>query len=218
MAAVMCAFAVSNARAQFVTNTATFTAVAYEPGNTTTNSSGSITTYRRIKKMYNTAQLLEEINSAITTNKFSKAAKLVLIVTGNNITFPKFAVIDGTNFYDISPAGYNIVNFGDGVAVLSGTNSNTTLERKLTEVDYSTIDYNDTAYFTNADEGLQFDLAGVGMFNLSDTTTNGAGAYTETCKTSIPNLTGSGINGHYFGTNYFLMSGMVSAAGSTLIK
>ena len=209
VAAVWCVLAVLSARAQTITNAATVTVVAYEEGNITTNSSGSATTYTMVKKMYNTAQLLEEINTAITTNKFSTAAKLVLIAT-NDISAPSFAVIDGTNFYDLSPAGYNIINPGAGDPVKSGTESNTGPERKLTEADFYSIYYNDTRYFTNANEGLEFYLSGLEMFTESDTARNGAGDNTESFKASVPNLTGEGHNG----TNYFFMTGMISAAGN----
>ncbi len=205
VAAVSCTLAVSSARAQSITNTATFTAVAYEPGTTTTNNDGTIT-YTMNKVMYNTAALLAEINSAITTNKFSKAAKLVLIVTDDNLSTPSYAVVDGTNFYNLS----SIIEPGAGVAIKSGTEGDAIPERKLTEVDRFQINYDDTAHFTNANQGLEFTLDGFGTFTRSDTATNRAGDYSETYKASVTSLTGEG----HAGTNYFFMTGMLSVSGN----
>ena len=77
-------------------------------------------------------------------------------------------------------------------------------------MDYYNFYYNDTHYLTDADEGLFIYLNGVGTFTGTDTATNSAGAYTETYKASVPNLTGTG----HSGTNYFFMTGMLSASGS----
>lgn len=231
IAAGVCVFAVCNARAQSATtNAVTFTATTYQQGNITTNSSGTEKIYVTTKQVHNTAALLGQISAGILgTNGvgFSKAAKLVLIVshgTNNNNNVPTFAVIDGTNFYDLSSntnGGYNIMNMGSGDdQTTSGTEGINSPEKKTTQVQLLYVNFNNTGTGTagnlplSGDGSLFFNITGLGTINQSDTATNSAGIYTETLKASITGMTGQGGGGD----QGFVVSAMMSVSGKGLLS
>jgi len=222
----VCVFAACNAGAQSATtNGVTFTATTYQQGNITTNSSGTERIYATTKQVHNTAALLGQISAAILgTNGvgFSKAAKLVLIVshgTNNNNNVPTFAVIDSTNFYDLSSntnGGYNIMNMGSGDdQSTAGTEFINSPEKKTTQVQILYVNFNNTGTGSpgnlplTGDGSLFFDITGLGTVNQSDTATNSSGIYTETLKASITGMTGQGGGGD----QSFVISAMISVSG-----
>lgn len=217
IAAGACAFAVCNTRAQSsTTNAVTFSAVTYTQG--ATNDNGTITTYEKITKAsHNTLMLLEEINKAVNTNSFSKTAKLVLISShGDGGGPPTFAVIDGANFYDLSPSGYNIMALSQpgNNRIISGTQVDNSPEKKTTQMQLISVSYNDTGSGTGTlpltgNGSLAFSLTGMGTILQSDTATNSSGIYTDMLKASIASMTGEGTSG----TNPFVATGVISASG-----
>src|SRR6185437_12610106 len=92
--AAVCAFAFS-AHAQQITNNVTFKSSMILQGTINPTFEGTNTSFALEKPApLNTAGLIAELGNA-TGNTFSKAAKLVIIGDA-------FAVIDGTNFVDVS--------------------------------------------------------------------------------------------------------------------
>ena len=199
LAAVICSFAVTSSRAQnATTNLVTFNALTFNQ-NPTTNDNGTTTTFGPIvKQSHGTSGqtgLLHEIGRAVSpVNGLTAAAKLVLIAPHN--AQPKFAVIDGANFYDLSDTGSNIMSlsFPGNNRIKAGTQSDTTVQRSTTEVQLITINYDDTAL---VDGGLQFTLTGVGTVIQSDTAPVN-GTYIDTLNAKITPMVGEGSSGEPF--------------------
>lgn len=206
--AALCAFAALNAGAQR-TNEVTFSAEIHEQG-TNAIVNGTNTVYAKPTViMENNARLLQELGQAVNpANGFSGAARLVLIT---NPGVRQFAVIDGTNFYDISlimsvaNSGYEIssgkLNLNTGLA-FPKTNALETVE----------LTYDDTGTALGAN-GLKFDLTGFASSSTTDTAPAGNGSYTETFKATIDPLLG---NGSLAGTP-FIMTGDMSVSGKGTI-
>lgn len=215
IAAGACVFAVSGARAQ-VTNAVTFSAVTFNQGPTNTTSSGTTTNtvYGPTKtKTANTALLLQEIGKAINANgtgAFNTGAKLVLITGQNGATF---AVIDGTNFYDLSSnaGGSNIMNvtMPINVQIRSGTDNNNTVQKKETDSLPVSIVYDDTFADTGNQGNLIFTLDGLVTFSETATAPVN-GTFTDTVKGKISSMTGGGTSGGI----PFTATGTISFSGT----
>lgn len=204
LAAGVCVLAACSARAQ-VTNHVTFSAVSVNQG--AINDNGTNTTFAAPKVQgANNAKLLQEIGAAL--NVSFTAPKLVLI-TGNGGA--GFAVIDGANFYDLSSAGFNIMNISDplNIQVKSGKQSDVGVQEKTTQKIPITIVYDDTSSGTG--NQLAFTLSGIVTVTETRTTPAvGTGIYTDTESGKISGLTGGGTSKG----NPFTATGSIEFSGS----
>lgn len=204
IAAGVCVFAVSGARAQ-VTNAVTISVTTFNQGptNTTSNGTSTTTTYGPTKtKAYNTAAVVEEIGKAIGVTFTSP--KLVLITGNNGATF---AVIDGANTYDLSSNGVNVLNitFSIPAQIKSGSQVSTG-QQKLTQSIPINIVYDDTVSSTG--NQLTFTLSGLVTFTETKTAPVSL-TFTDTEKGKF---TGSG--GGTSQGNPFTATGTISFSGS----
>lgn len=198
LAAVACALAVSSARAQSsITNLVTFNVLTYTELGTTTN--GSTITYNVAKAPHSSTQLLhEELGPLLNTNGLSAAAKVVLI-TGN--AGAGFAVIDGTNFYDLSSSNIMTLSIGNN-KIRAGTQSDASPERKTVDMQVLTVQYDDTSIGGS----LKFSLQGLASIAQTDTTPVN-GTYTETVKAKAT-LAGEGSS-----PNLFVATAVMNVSG-----
>lgn len=195
--AAVCVLAVSGARAEvpyFVTNEVAFKAVSTSPVSTNDNS--TTTTYIAHTAAANNATLLAELGPVVISNSFSASAKLVL-VTGNN-DMPFFAVIDGANFYNLSSngvGGLNIMNMGfpNDVQVQSGSQSDSTSQKSITDTRQIIIGFDDTGITNGIYHGnLQFALSGIVTYTEMRSAISTARTVTDVVKGKASSLTGVG--------------------------
>jgi hypothetical protein len=198
LTAAVCALAVCNVHAQ-ITNIVTFSATTFTQGQT--NDNGTITTLGpTATASRNTTQLLEELSPILAPGTgLSKAAKLVLI-TGHEGA--NFAVIDGANFYDLSPSGLKIMglSFPGENQITAGKQADDSPLKSTTQLQLITLTYDDGK--------LQFALQGLGTITQTDTTPV-KGIYTETTKAKIADMTGEGSSG----SGPFVATGSLSISG-----
>jgi hypothetical protein len=139
----------------------------------------------------NTAGFIAELGH-VTTNSFSRAAKLQVISGPNS----QFAVSDGTNFVLI-PTNIVSINPTTGNSVVSGKETSTSLREK--ELMVFDLAFNDVGM---GGSDLQFSLRGIGSITISATMTS---ATTSARITMI----GEGTEG---GTN-FVATASLSGSG-----
>ena len=208
IASGLCVFATCNVRAQqLVTNAVTFSVMTFNQGPTNEIGSGPVVTNfgPTHAVLVNGAALLDELGQAINgTNGFTSDARLVLI-TGNGATF---AVIDSTNFYDLSNNGLGIMNVNPANIQITSGSVSTTGHEKETQSYPASITYNDTP--GNGFAGtLRFTLRGLVRFTEIKTVPVG-GIFTDSVKGKISSITGDGTrNG-----NPFMATGTITFSGS----
>lgn len=184
IAAAVCGFAVSNARAQTTTNFVNLTVTIYQQGTIVTNSTAhgetNIVFGPPSVKTYNTSKFLQEVlGPDIGANPaFTSAAKLAQT---NN----EWVVIDGANTVDVS--SYISTSPGD-VQIESGSQSQVTFlaAPKITGLVVLTLNYGDGK--------VQFTVSGLATASTMDTVPNNAGDYTETTKATVTTMAGLGSN------------------------
>lgn len=182
--AAVCAFAVSNARAQTTTNFVNLKVTIYQQGPTVTNSTAhgetNIVFGPTSVKTYSTSKFIQEVlGPDIGANPpFTSAAKLAQ-------TNQEWVVIDGANTVDVSSEFST--SPGD-VQIEAGAQSEITLlaAPKITGLVVLTLQYNDGK--------VNFSVSGLAIGSTTDTVPNNAGDYTETGKTSVMTMAGLGSN------------------------
>lgn len=182
VAAAVCAFAVSNARAQVATNFVTLTVTFYQQGptNNVTHGSNTVSVFGPTSvKTYNTSQFIQQVlGPDIGVTNFTSAAKLAQ-------AGEVWMVIDGTNLVDIT-SDINVTP-GD-TQIESGSQSQTTFlsDPKIAALLVATLQYNDGK--------VQFSVSGLATATTTDTVPNNAGVYTETGKITVLSMAGQGSN------------------------
>ena len=183
IAAAVCAFAVSNARAQTTTNFVTLTVTINQQGPIVTNSTAhgetNIVFGPTSVKTYSTTKFIQEVlGPDIGITNFTSAAKLAQ-------TNQQWVVIDGANTVDVSS---DFSTSPGDVQIEAGTQSQVTFlaAPKITGLVVLTLNYNDGK--------VQFSVSGLANGSTMDTVPNNAGDYTETGKTSVMTMAGLGSN------------------------
>jgi hypothetical protein len=208
LAAAVCTFVTVNASAQqgIITNSVTFSATTFTQGGT--NDNGTITTYTNAAvSSHSTIQILQELSNDI--GPFTRAAKLVLL-TGQ--AGADFAVIDGTNFYDIGGSNIMTLSFPGENRIRSGKTSDVNpgvRSPSTTDIQLITLNFDDTS----VGGSLTFTLTGVLNVTQTDTTPVNS-TYTETVKAKVINMVGEGSGGgNTVGANPFVATGTLTVTG-----
>lgn len=209
----VCAFAVCGARAQsLTTNAVTLSVLQYSQDAPTTN--GSTITYHVTKAPHNSAQLVQqELGPLLTGSNLTSAAKLVMIINNTSNSVPTFAVIDGTNFYDLSTNGDSVMTLGfpGQNRITSGTQINNSTQQNRTQMQLISVSYDDTGLTNGANHGtLKFTLEGLATIIETDTAETG-GFFTATVKAKAT-LAGEGASGG--NQDPFVMTATMSVSGS----
>jgi hypothetical protein len=207
------------ASAIFFTNTVSITATAVSQGGT--NDNGRTTSVSSVNSSITTKQLLSWLaqdehaeGNFTTSNNFPSGAVLVLIATSsdNSVDF-KVLSKNGTPLVDVSDilslnrssGTINTAKISDTTGLLSPSGTQTRL-LSLTFDDSSLIAPNGLV-------NLQFDLSGVEVKTVSDTTPR-SGTHTESVSAKITSANGEGtLNG-----NPFIISGSFSFTGKAVIS
>lgn len=209
MAAALWAIGITNAHAQWVTNSVNINILLIPQGATNTVDVTNTLYVPEKSISLNTAGFLREIGRALATNKgveLSRAAKLVLLTDGNEA--PLFAVVDGANFYGLTNTMMLIPLFT--TTFRAGTqNGGTGLAfPTMKTVQMAQLAYSDTSIVGGS--GLQFVLQGLEIKSITDKTPeSGTGTYSETSRGTVTDLFGQIAlqEALYFGSGSMSFSG-----------
>lgn len=184
IAAAVCAFAVSNARAQTATNFVALTVTIYQQGPTATvtNAHATNTVFGPTSvKTYSPTKFIQEVlGPDIGVTNFTSAAKLAQ-------THEEWLIIDGANVVNLSGKLTISIIYSE-TEIESGTQNetNSLSAPKTTSLSVGTLQYNDGT--------VSFTVSGLATESTTDTVPNNAGVYTETGKTTVMSMVGQGSN------------------------